>query len=155
MSVLDYALETFGEAKISKLLRDLLSPKRDFPILHHVFVKAQKHKKLFLRWFPWAYHLRDHNGRTLQQDVIAKARHTIKDDEYFFATLTETQLKEKDPVTKLHLFAASAEGKRADLNMCFHLLSRQPSVLETSRRAGFVTNKRKRTALLENLPYTR
>ena len=100
---------------------------------------------MFLRWFPSAYHLRDHNRRTLHQEVIAKARHTVKDDEYFLATLTETQLKEKDPVTKLHLFAASAEGKRADLNMCFHLLSRQPSVLESSRRVEFVKSKRQRT----------
>ncbi|GFH54603.1 predicted protein [Chaetoceros tenuissimus] len=122
ISVLDYALETFGEAK------------------------AKKHKDLFLQWFPWAYHIQDHNGRSLHQEVIAKACHTVKGDAYFFATLSETQLKEKDPVTMLCLFAVSAVGKRADLNTCFLLLSRQPSVLESSGSVGLFNNKKKRLA---------
>ena len=50
ISVLDYALETFGEAKVGKLLRDLLSLKKDIPILHRVFVEAEKHKDFFLSW---------------------------------------------------------------------------------------------------------
>lgn len=50
ISVLDYALETFGEAKVGRLLRDLLSLKIDIPILHRVFVEAEKHKDFFLSW---------------------------------------------------------------------------------------------------------
>ena len=137
----DYICDEVGVERVMEILNEILSPTRDFPILHHVFIKAPQHKDLFTKKFPWAYHLKDHNGRTLHQALLAAGPDVMNDHEIFFASLSDNKIQTKDPVTTLFPFAAMAVGEYADLDKCFYLLRRQPSVLERRSRTE---NKRRR-----------
>ncbi|GFH55034.1 hypothetical protein CTEN210_11510 [Chaetoceros tenuissimus] len=140
-TVLDDAFETYGEKKVMKVLQNILSRRGDFgnfPILHHVYVKSPKYKDLFLRHFPWAYSLLDYSGRTLHQAVLALGSAEMKADTC--ETLTNIELQEKDPITSLYPFAAVAE----DMQLCFTLLRRNPSVLDEESRHVVSQKKRKR-----------
>ncbi|GFH44079.1 hypothetical protein CTEN210_00553 [Chaetoceros tenuissimus] len=119
-----------GVEKVMSMLHDMLSTKRGFPILHHVFVKAPQHILTFLQKFPWAYDLKDHNARTLHQAVLAAAPDVMKKNHMILASLSDNQIQTKDPVTTLYPFAAMAVGEHADLETTFHLLRRQPSVMD-------------------------
>lgn len=44
------------------MLHSILSPSKDYPILHHIFTKAPQHKERFAKKFPWAGSLKDQNG---------------------------------------------------------------------------------------------
>lgn len=60
------------------------------------------------------------------------------------ATLTDDQIREKDPVTSLYPFAAVASGEDGDLEKTFYLLRRQPGVLERGTNNSLNKKKRKR-----------
>ncbi|GFH49887.1 hypothetical protein CTEN210_06362 [Chaetoceros tenuissimus] len=139
--VIDKICKEIGETKTMEILHDILSATRDYPILHHVFIKAPKHKDLFAEKFPWAYHLKDHNGRTLHQALLAEGPEVMKDHRMLFASLTDNQIQTKDPVTTLYPFATMAVGEHVDLDKCLYLLRRQPSVLE--RRSRTENNRRR------------
>lgn len=139
-SVLDNAFEIYGETKIMKVLQTILSKRCDFPILHHVFVKSPKHKDLFHRHFPWATCLRDHSGRTLYQSILASGTTEMKAAfSDMVLCVADIQLQEKDPVTRLHPFAAVTEN----LDLCFKLLRHNPSVLNEESRHVVSLKKRK------------
>ncbi|GFH58440.1 hypothetical protein CTEN210_14916 [Chaetoceros tenuissimus] len=123
-----------GVEKAMSLLHELLSTDCNYPILHHVFIKAPQHKGLFMDKFPWAYHLKDHNGREIHQAVLA-AGPDIMDKNLMFATLTDDQIQTQDPINDLYPFAAMAVGEHADLEKIFYLLRRQPSVMERLSRS--------------------
>lgn len=57
------------------------------------------------------------------------------------ATLTDDQIREKDPVTSLYPFAAVASGEDGDLEKSF---CRQPGVLERGTNNSLNKKKRKR-----------
>ncbi|GFH57203.1 hypothetical protein CTEN210_13679 [Chaetoceros tenuissimus] len=143
-SAFESLCDEHGEEKMMNILHGILSPKRDFPILHHVFIKAQQHKQLFTKKFPWAYHLKDHDGRTLQQSILAAGPEVMNVHDELFASLTDDQIQMKDPVTTLFPFAAMAVGEHADLEKCFYMLLRQPSVLENRPRATRNEPRRKK-----------
>ncbi|GFH61919.1 hypothetical protein CTEN210_18395 [Chaetoceros tenuissimus] len=123
-----------GTANIMSLLHQILSPKRDYPILHQIFVKAPQHINLFMKKFPWAYNLKDHNGRTLHQTVLAAGPDVMNANDILLATLTDNQIQTKDPITTLYPFAAMAVGEHADLENTFYLLRRLPSVMDRDSR---------------------
>ncbi|GFH61983.1 hypothetical protein CTEN210_18459 [Chaetoceros tenuissimus] len=133
-----------GTANIMSLLHQILSTKRDYPILHHVLVKAPQHRELFMSKFPWAYHLKDHNGRALHQAVLAAGPDVMNANKQLFASLSDEQIQEKDPMTTLFPFAAMAVGEHADLDQCFYLLRRHPSVLEKRSRVSVSRSSKKR-----------
>ena len=133
-----------GVEKVMSLLYDILSPNRDYPILHHVFVKAPQHISVFMRKFPWAYHLKDHNRRTLHQAVLAAGANVMKKNDMILASLTDNQIQTKDPITTLYPFAAMAVGEHADLEQCFYLLRRQPSVMDRHSRSEIESSRRKK-----------
>ena len=62
--------------------------------------------------------------------------------ELLFATLTDNQIQEKDPVTTLFPFAAMTVGEHADIEKYFYLLRRHPSVMDKRSRA--ISNIRRR-----------
>ncbi len=134
-----------GVEKAMLLLHDILSTKRDYPILHHVFINTPQHKDIFMKKFPWAYHLKDHNGRTLHQAVLAAGADVMNKNDMILASLSDNQIQTKDPITSLYPFAAMAVGEHADLEQCYYLLGRQPSVMDTRSRAGKTHRRKKRT----------
>ena len=50
--------------------------------------------------------------------------------------LTDNQIQEIDPITSLYPFAAMAVGEHADLESCFYLLRRHPSVMDERSRTS-------------------
>jgi hypothetical protein len=155
----DSMCNDIGKKETMTKLYELLTPKSDYPILHHVFTKAPQHKDLFMEYFPWATQLRDHNGRSLQQAVLAAGPGVMKANNFLFPMLTDDQIREKDPITTLYPFAAMAIGENADLEKSFYLLRRHPSVLERcSRSSSTMTNavtgkKRKRMDVKAVYPF--
>ena len=133
-----------GTERVMSVLHQILSPNCDYPILHHVLVKAPQHGELFMDKFPWAYQLKDHNGRSLHQAVLAAGPDVMNANKQLFASLLDEQIQEKDPVTTLFPFAAMSVGEHADLDQCFYLLRRHPSVLEKRSRASVSGRCKKR-----------
>jgi hypothetical protein len=75
-------------------------------------------------------YLRDENGRTFKQAVIASGSKTLKNDSMFFGMMTDDEIAELDPVTKQYPFLTCATGESSDLSTVYALLSRNPSLLE-------------------------
>ncbi|GFH43960.1 hypothetical protein CTEN210_00434 [Chaetoceros tenuissimus] len=144
MSALDSLFAERGQDKFLEILHNILSPTKDYPILHHIFTKAPKHKEIFAKKFPWAGHLRDHNGRSLHQALLSAGPEVMNENDILFAMLTDNQIREKDPVTTLYPFAAMAVGEHADLDSCFYLLRRHPSVMDNRSRANSTFRRRRK-----------
>ncbi|GFH44099.1 hypothetical protein CTEN210_00573 [Chaetoceros tenuissimus] len=144
----DTMCDEIGTKETMTILYEILTPKSDYPILHHVLVNAPQHKELFMEYFPWAYHLKDQNNRTLHQAVLAAGPDVMNLNKQLFASLSDAQIREKDPVTTLYPFAAMAVGEHADLKNTFYLLRRYPSVLDRHARAradrGDLSKRRKK-----------
>ncbi|GFH44108.1 hypothetical protein CTEN210_00582 [Chaetoceros tenuissimus] len=132
----DTMCDEIGAKETMKILYDLLTPKSDYPILHHVLVNAPQHEELFMEYFPWAYHLKDQNNRTLHQAVLAAGPDVMNLNKHLFASLSDNRIRKKDPLTTLYPFAAMAAGEHADLKKSFYLLRRHPSVLDRHARAS-------------------
>ncbi|GFH46433.1 hypothetical protein CTEN210_02907 [Chaetoceros tenuissimus] len=147
-TALEVALEKFGEKETMTMLHEILSPTKSFPILHHALVHVPQKDKLFSKWFPWAFHLRDHHGRSLHQAIMAAGGKCIEENSIVIASMSDDQVQEKDPITTLYPFAAVASGEDGDMERSFELLRRQPGVLERSpvQRYGRRTKKRKRSS---------
>lgn len=78
-----------------------------------------------MRKFRWAYHLKDHNDRTLHQAVQAAGPNAPNKNDVILASLTDDQIRTKDPMTTLYPFSAMAIGKHANLDITFYLLRRR------------------------------
>ena len=118
------------EKEKMQALNSILSPQCNVPILHHALVAVPKHRDLFQKWFPWAYNLRDHNRRSLHQAILAAGNECVEKNISIFASMSDDQIRTKDPVTTLYPFAAVASGDDGDLQKTFYLLRRQPCVLD-------------------------
>ena len=141
-------LEEYGENETMTMLHEILSPTKSFPILHHVLVHIPQKAKLFTKWFPWAFHLRDHHGRSLHQAIMAAGAKCIEDNCIICSSLSDDQVQEKDPITTLYPFAAVACGEDGDLERSFELLRRHPGVLDRNpvQRKRKRAKKRKRSS---------
>ncbi|GFH46363.1 hypothetical protein CTEN210_02837 [Chaetoceros tenuissimus] len=149
-TALEYAFEKFGEKETMAMLHEILSPTKSIPILHHALVYIPQKDKLFTKWFPWAFHLRDHHGRSLHQAIMAAGGKCIEESTTIIASMSDDQVQEKDPITTLYPFAAVASGEDGDLERSFELLRRQPGVLDRNpvqRNLGR-TKKRKRSSAI-------
>ena len=146
-TAMECAFEKFGEKETMTMLHEILSPTKSIPILHHALVHIPQKDKLFTRWFPWAFHLRDHHGRSLHQAIMAAGGQCIEDNCIIFSSLSDDQVQEKDPITTLYPFAAVASGEDGDLERSFELLRRQPGVLDRNpvQSNSKRTKKRKRS----------
>ncbi|GFH46504.1 hypothetical protein CTEN210_02978 [Chaetoceros tenuissimus] len=130
ITAFEKAWKSYGEEKVMKAINSIFSPQTSFPILHHALIQAPKYKDAFMEWFPWAFHLRDHNDRTLIQTMLATGANCVKEYKTVFASMSDDQIRTKDPVTTLYPFAAVARGEEGDLQKSFYLLRRQPDVLQ-------------------------
>ncbi|GFH46475.1 hypothetical protein CTEN210_02949 [Chaetoceros tenuissimus] len=151
-------LEIYGEECMLNAIHDIISPNMDFPILHHAVVAAPKFTSIFANWFPWAYHVRDYNGRSLIQVILTAGGKCVNENSIICASMNDEQILEKDPVTTLYPFATIASGKDGDLQKSFYLLRRQPGVVNgmipTKRRNEKSRNKkRKRLAKEDRVGY--
>ncbi|GFH56800.1 hypothetical protein CTEN210_13276 [Chaetoceros tenuissimus] len=145
-TLLDSSIEYYGTEPMMTMLHELLLPACNYPILHHIFLKAPQHKDVFIQKFPWAYQLRDHNNRSLHQAILAAGPEMMNNNDFLFAALSDDQIRERDPVTTLYPFAAMATGSNADLEKSFYLLRREPGVLD-QRVVQRSSNKRKASRL--------
>ncbi|GFH46477.1 hypothetical protein CTEN210_02951 [Chaetoceros tenuissimus] len=142
-TVFQEALEKHGEYNTMSVIRDIISPHMDFPILHHALIAAPKFTSIFANWFPEAYSLRDSYGRSLIQAILAAGGKCVIENSIIFASISHDQIQERDPVTTLYPFAAVASGEDGDLQKSFYLLRRQPGVVNgmipknnTSKKRG-------------------
>ncbi|GFH46511.1 hypothetical protein CTEN210_02985 [Chaetoceros tenuissimus] len=131
-TAVERAIQKYGEKEMMTALHEIISPSKRFPILHHALVHAPQKQVLFMKWFPWAYNLRDHNNRSLIQAILAAGAKVVNEHLTVFASMSDEQICEKDPVTTLYPFAAVASGEDSDLEKTFYLLRRQPGVLDRS-----------------------
>ncbi|GFH46509.1 hypothetical protein CTEN210_02983 [Chaetoceros tenuissimus] len=132
-TAVERAIRKYGEKETMTALHEIISPSKRFPILHHALVHAPKTQTLFMQWFPWAYNLRDHNNRSLIQAILAAGATVLHKNAHVFASMSDEQICEKDPITTLYPFAAIASGEDGDLEKSFYLLRRQPGVLDRSQ----------------------
>ena len=137
-AAVEKAFEEYGVEETMEAIHEIISPAQRFPILHHALVHAPKTQTIFMQCFPWAYNLRDHNNRSLIQAILAAGAKVVNEHVTVFASMSDEQICEKDPVTTLFPFAAVASGEDGDLENSFYLLCRQPGVLD--RSATRITN---------------
>lgn len=130
ITAFEKAWKTYGEEKVMKAINTILSSQTNFPILHHALIQAPGYKDAFMEWFPWAFHLKDHNDRSLIQTILATGANCVKEYRTVFASMSDDQIRTKDPVTTLYPFAAVSRGEEGDLQKSFYLLRRQPGVLQ-------------------------
>ena len=149
-TALDQAIKKFGERETMTILREVLTKDKPYPILHQVIVHQPKYYNLFLQWVPSMFHLRDENGRTPTQVMLAMNREFLYDNPSLWIYQTTDQLEEKDPKTTLRPFASVAYGMLGDLNLSYQILRKHPSVidviLEQRENVEDAKNSNKRSA---------
>ncbi|GFH56809.1 hypothetical protein CTEN210_13285 [Chaetoceros tenuissimus] len=129
-TALDQAIKKFGERETMTILKEVLTTDKPFPILHQVIVHQPKYYNLFLQWVPSMFHLRDENGRTPTQVMLAMNRKFLYDNPSHWIHQTADQLEEKDPKTTLRPFASVAYGILGDLDLSYQILLKHPSVID-------------------------
>ncbi|GFH56673.1 predicted protein [Chaetoceros tenuissimus] len=129
-TAVERAIQKYGGQETMAAINEIISPAKQFPILHHALVHAPKLQNHFMEWFPWASRVRDHNDRSLIQAIVAAGAKSVRENSSSFALMTNEQIYEKDPVTSLYPFAAVARGEDGDLDKTFYLLNCEPSVVD-------------------------
>ncbi|GFH48852.1 hypothetical protein CTEN210_05328 [Chaetoceros tenuissimus] len=133
-TAVERAIQKYGEKETMTVIHEMISSAQEFPILHHALtsIHSPATQTLFMKSFPWAYNLRDHNNRSLIQAILAAGPKVVDENAHVFASMSDEQIYEKDPVTTIYPFAAVASGKDGDLEKSFYLLRRQPGVVDRS-----------------------
>ncbi|GFH48893.1 hypothetical protein CTEN210_05369 [Chaetoceros tenuissimus] len=131
-TAVERAIQKYGEKETMTVIHEMISSAQQFPILHHALtsIHVPATQDLFMKRFPWAYNLRDHNNRSLIQAILAAGPKVVNEHATVFASMSDEQICEMDPVTTLYPFAAVASGEDGDLEKSFYLLRRQPGVLD-------------------------
>ncbi|GFH50750.1 hypothetical protein CTEN210_07226 [Chaetoceros tenuissimus] len=124
-------LASHGEARTFDHVRKVINERDEFPLLHQIIEHEPNYFNLFLSWFPWAYHTRDDQGRSVMQILLSttSGRDLLKKNPALWTTLKWTQLEEKDPLTSLIPFVAIASGNDGILNLSYQFLRQHPPVL--------------------------
>lgn len=124
-------LANHGEGRTLDHVRQEISERDECPLLHQIIEHQPKYFNLFLSWFPWAYHSRDDQGRSVIQILLSttSGRDLLKKNPALWTTLKWTQLEEKDPLTSLIPFAAIASDNDGILNLSYQFLRQHPPVL--------------------------
>ena len=81
----------------------------------------------------------------IHQAVLAAGPDVMNKNDMILVSLSDNQIQTKDPITTLYPFAAMAVGKHADLEQCYYLLRRQPSVMDKRSRSGKTHRRKKRS----------
>jgi hypothetical protein len=134
------AIEKHGTAKTFKAIKDCIPTDTTLPILHHAAKDALEDFNDFSVRYPSAIYLRDENGRSFTQAQLAAGTKTFENDCLLFLRLSDDEIAEVDPVTKQYPFLTAATAGTGNLSTVYHLLSKNPSLLDCYREQ--VTRKR-------------
>jgi hypothetical protein len=148
------AIEKHGRDKTFKAIKDCIPTDTTLPILHHAAKDAPEDFNDFSVRYPSAIYLRDENGRSFTQAQLAAGTKTFENDCFFFLRLSDDEIAEVDPVTKQYPFLIAATVGTGNLSTVYHLLSKNPSLLDryreqvtrerTEEQEGASTKKRAR-----------
>jgi hypothetical protein len=148
------AIEKHGTDKTFKAIKDCIPTDTTLPILHHAAKEAPEYFNNFSARYPSAIHLRHENGRSFTQAQLAAGTKTFENDCFFFLRLSDDEIAEVDPVTKQYPFLIAATVGTGNLSTVYHLLSKNPSLLDryreqvtrerTEEQEGASTKKRAR-----------
>jgi hypothetical protein len=148
------AIEKHGRDKTFKAIHDCIPTDTTLPILHHAAKDAPEDFNDFSVRYPSAIYLRDENGRSFTQAQLAAGTKTFENDCFFFLRLSDDEIAEVDPVTKQYPFLIAATVGTGNLSTVYHLLSKNPSLLDryreqvtrerTEEQEGASTKKRAR-----------
>eukprot|EP00979_Chaetoceros_neogracilis_P016416 scaffold8007_cov263-Chaetoceros_neogracile.AAC.7 len=127
------AIEKYGTDKTFKAIHDCIPTDTTLPILHHAAKDAPESFNDFSVRFQSAIYLRDENGRSFKQAQLASGTKTIENDAFLFLTLSDDEIAEVDPVTKQYPFLTAATVGTGNLLTVYHLLSKNPSLLDRYR----------------------
>ena len=125
------AFEKFGRDKVMQIIGDCMPfDNPQFPILHHVAKHAPQLLNDFSTRYTSSIYVRDKDGRTLNQALLASGKTLFKTNGlYFLSTLRDDDIKEIDPPTDLYPFMVAASGNTSDLSAVYVLLRRNPSLV--------------------------
>ena len=137
--------EKFGKEAAMRLIGDCIPFHEPQRFQSCTMLNVAKHPPQLLNDFSAKYlssaHLRDDNGRNLDQTLLASGKTTFKNNGLFFIrTLIDDQVREIDPVTDLYPFMVAASGDISDLSAVYVLLGRNQSLV----RNGIKHNNRRR-----------
>ena len=98
--------------------------------------------------YPSAIYLRDEKQRSFLHVALSSGT-SFKTDAVFITSRRDEEIEERDPVAELYPFAIAASAVESDLCTIYHLLRRNPSLLERrssskKRKSGKTGRKRKR-----------
>ena len=100
------------------------------PILHRVVENAPLYSNEFGMRYPSSMFIREKtNGRKLHQSELASGNKTFDQYSMFFLHMSDEQVREIDSGTGLYPFMVSASGETSDLSAVYHLLRRNPSLV--------------------------
>ena len=114
------------------------------PILHRVVENAPQYSNEFGMRYPSSMFIRDNNGRTIQQTELASGIRKFGQDSMFFLRMSDEQVREIDPGTDLYPFMVSASGETSDLSAVYHLLRRNPSLVNSGVAHNSTCNRKRR-----------
>ena len=171
-TAIERAINIHGEVHTFNALNENFIPYIDpeVPILHHCAKDAPHLMDTFTKYYPSAIFLRDEHGRTLRQAELASGKKTFAKNAFFFATITDADLRVADPKEDLYPFMMAASRMdttsltsnqtenddinddtnfdvlipqipRCDLSAVYYLIRRDPSFAYGGRR---VRKNRKR-----------
>jgi hypothetical protein len=148
------AIEKYGTDKTFKAIKDCIPTDTTLPILHHAAKDALEDFNDISVRYPSAIYLRDENGRSFTQAQLAAGTKTLENDCLLFLRLSDDEIAEVDPVTKQYPFLTAATAGTGNLSTVYHLLSKNPSLLDryreqvtrkqTEEQEGASTKKRAR-----------
>jgi hypothetical protein len=96
----------------------------------------------FTSKYPSALFLRDEHNRLLHHVALSSGIN-MRTDALLISHISDEKLVEKDPVSDLYPFVIAASGERSDLYTVYHLLGRNPSILDNDHRRD-IGNRRRR-----------
>jgi hypothetical protein len=115
------------------------------PILHRVVENAPQYSNEFEMRYPSSMFIRyKNNGRKLYQSELASGNKTFNRDSMFFLRMSDEQVRELDPGTDLYPFMVSASGQTSDLSAIYHLLRRNPSLVNSGFAHNSACNRKRR-----------
>jgi len=137
-----------GKDETFKAIRECIPTDADYPVLHHVIKHAPQYLNDFTMRYPSAIYLRDEKQRSFLHVALSSGT-SFKTDAVFITSRRDEEIEERDPVTELYPFAIAASAVESDLCTIYHLLRRNPSLLERrssskKRKSGKTGRKRKR-----------
>ena len=144
------AFTKYGKDETFKVIQECIPADANYPVLHHAIKHTPQYMNDFTMRYPSAICLRDDKQRAFHHVALSSGM-SFKTDAMFITSRRDEEIEERDPVTELYPFAIAASAAESDLFTIYHLLRRNPSLLERTsacssknRKSGKASGKRKR-----------